>query len=82
MEAMRQSWTDERLDEFRESVNRQFASVDKRFDETNRRMDAGFTQLNERLDGLHRVLLQTMVAFGVGLLGLIAALIGVIATQL
>lgn len=82
MEAMRQSWTDERLDDFRESV-------DRRFDETNQRMDAGFAQVNGRLDsiddrlaGLHRVLLQAAVAFGVGILSLVAAMLGVIATQL
>jgi tetrahydromethanopterin S-methyltransferase subunit G len=82
MEAMRQSWTDERLDDFR-------GSVDRRFDETNQRMEAGFAQVNSRLDsiesrlaGLHQMLHQATVAFGVGLLGLIAALIGVIAVRL
>jgi hypothetical protein len=39
MEAMRQSWTDERLDDFRGEVNRRFDGVDRRFDEVDRRFD-------------------------------------------
>jgi hypothetical protein len=78
----RESWTDERLDDFRGEANRQF-------DETNQRMVAGFNQVNGRLDSiddrlasLHRMLLQAAVALVVGLLGVIAALLGMIATQL
>ncbi|MBK5219259.1 MAG: hypothetical protein JJE35_05685 [Thermoleophilia bacterium] len=89
MEAMRESWTDERLDDFR-------ANVDRRFDEVNQHMDAGFTRvdgelrringrldaINDRLDGMHRVMFQAAVALVVGLLGTMAALVGVIATQI
>jgi hypothetical protein len=39
MEAMRQSWTDERLDDFRGEVNRRFDEVDRRFEEVDRRFD-------------------------------------------
>jgi len=79
MEAMRQSWTDERLDDFR-------VSVDRRFDETNQRMELGFAEVkgelqrvNDRLDDLHRVLLRGMVALVVGLLGVMVALVAVMA---
>jgi len=79
MEAMRQSWTDERLDDFRESV-------DRRFDETNQRMESGFAEVkgelqrvNDRLDGLHHVLIRGMVALVVGLLGVMVALVAVMA---
>ena len=88
MEAMRQSWTDERLDDFRGEVNRRFDEVDGRVDSEWQRIGDS-TQVNGRLDsiddrlaGFQRVLLQAAVAFGVGLLGVLAALIGVIATQL
>jgi len=93
MEAMRQSWTDERLDDFRTDVDRRFDEVDrrfdevderfdkvdKRFDEMNQRMDAGFARVDERLDGLHRVLSQAAVALIVGLLGTMAALVAIVA---
>jgi hypothetical protein len=46
MESMRQSWTDARLDDFRQDVDKWFDAVDARFDETNRRMDAGFARVD------------------------------------
>ncbi len=72
---MREAWTDERLDD-----------LNNRVDDLARRMDAGFdrvhdelrdlrSEMNSRFDSLQR----TMIQFG-GLL--IAALIGLIATQL
>lgn len=50
MEAMRQSWTDERLDDFRGEVNRRFDEVNRRFDEVDQR----FEQVDhcfDRVDG-------------------------------
>jgi hypothetical protein len=46
MEAMRQSWTDDRLDDFRGEVNRRFDDVDRRFDKVDRR----FEQVDRRFD--------------------------------
>ncbi len=42
----RESWTDERLDDFRGEVNRRFDEVYRRFDETDRRID----ETNRRID--------------------------------
>jgi tetrahydromethanopterin S-methyltransferase subunit G len=39
MHVMRESWTDERLDDFRNEVSRRFDEVDRRFDVVNRRFD-------------------------------------------
>jgi hypothetical protein len=89
MEAMRQSWTDERLDDLNRNVDRRFAEVDRRFDEVDRRfdrVDERFdrvddefremrVEMNARFDSLQRTMLQMS-----GLV--VAALIGVIATQL
>lgn len=57
MEAMRQSWTDDRLDDFRAETQRRFAQVDKRFDKVEgqiedlgKRMDARFDAMDARLD--------------------------------
>jgi hypothetical protein len=75
MYRMRESWTDERLDDFRDEVNRRFDGVDRRFD----KVDAELHRVNDRLDGLHRTLLQ--IAGGT-IATLIAGFAGVIATQL
>jgi hypothetical protein len=78
----RVSWTDERLDDFRSDVNRRFDEVDRRFDEVYRRFDkveAELHRVNDRLDGLHRTLLQMA---GATIATLIAGFAGIIATQL
>jgi hypothetical protein len=76
----RESWTDARLDDFRGEMNRRFdevyrrfGEVDKRLDETNERMEAGFARINDRLDALYHLLFRGMIAFGVGVFGVIAA---------
>lgn len=61
---MRNSWTDERLDD-----------LNGRVGELGQRMDLGFSEVNRRIDGLQR----TMILVGGGI---VAALIGVLATQL
>jgi hypothetical protein len=75
MYKVRESWTDERLDDFRDEVNRRFDEVDRRFD----KVDAELHRVNDRLDGLHRTLLQ--IAGGT-IATLIAGFAGLIATQL
>jgi len=69
---MRQSWTDERLDD-----------LSQRMDEGFRRVDADVrelrTEMNARFDNLNRTLLQLGGGLGGGV---VVALIGLIATQL
>ncbi|HEX2096642.1 MAG TPA: hypothetical protein VHF50_04675 [Solirubrobacterales bacterium] len=53
MEAMRQSWTDERLDDFRGETARHFADVDRRFEQVDRRfeqVDRRFDRLEDRME--------------------------------
>jgi septation ring formation regulator EzrA len=53
MEAMRQSWTDDRLDAFRGETQLRFDQVDKRFDEVDRRfgeVDRRFEEVDKRFD--------------------------------
>lgn len=64
MEAMRETWTDARLDDLNHKV-----------DEGFRRMDARFEGLDKRIDGLQRTLI---IANG----AIVAALIGLLATQI
>jgi len=97
MEAMRQSWSDDRLDDLNKRVDDGFARVDGQF----ARVDAQFARLDSKIDaaaaelrqemqmGFHQVnsrfnaMQQTMIRIGGGLIGvLIAAGAGLIATQL
>ena len=86
MEAMRNSWTDDRLDDFARHVDRRFDEVDRRFDEVNGRLDrledrieAGFAKVDTRIDALHHAMnrsiiqvgLMLMVTLALGFLGLI-----------
>jgi len=60
MHLMRESWTDERLDDFRgevghrfDEVDRRFSAVDKRFDEIDKRfdkVDERFEKVDQRFE--------------------------------
>jgi hypothetical protein len=89
MEAMRQSWSDDRLDGLNEKVDLRFDRVDQRFDEVDKRFDRVERdhrefrlemkefrmEMNGRFDSMQRTMLQIG---GV----VMAALLGIIATQL
>jgi hypothetical protein len=94
MEAMRQSWSDDRLDDLSDRmgagfdrVDRSIARLDAKIDtkigassaELRREMQMGFHQINARFDAMQ----QTMIRVGAGLIGvLVASAAGLIATQL
>ena len=86
MYKMRESWTDERMDDFRDEVSRRFDDVDKRFDKVDAEfrdlrteMNTRFDRLDARFDGLQRTMLQ----IAGGTIGtLIAGFAAVVATQL
>jgi len=68
---MRSTWTDSRLDD----LNGRVAGL-------GNRMDAGFDRVNGRIDSLQRTIIQVGGALAVVFVGLIAAMLGLIATQL
>lgn len=78
----RESWTDERLDDFRGEVNRRFDGVDRRIEETNQLMDAGFARIDAKFDALQRTLMQIGFVLAAAVLGMFASVLGLIATQL
>jgi hypothetical protein len=43
----RESWTDERIDDFKENVNQRFDQVDKRFDQVDKRFELVEKQIAE-----------------------------------
>lgn len=78
----REKWTDDRLDDLNKKVDNGFLKVDVRFGEVNARfdrletrMDKQFGELNQRFDRMQFALIGSAAA-------IIAALIGLIATQL
>jgi hypothetical protein len=75
MEAMRESWTDERLDDFRAETARRFDTLERRMDDGFDRADAELRAVNAKIDALQRTMLQIGG-------GVIVALVGLIATQL
>ena len=64
----RQTWTDERLDEFKASVNQRFDEVDKRLDW----MDGDIRELRQTVIQGFFVLIGVMVSGFAALAGLIA----------
>jgi hypothetical protein len=68
METMRESWTDERMDDLSHRVDQGFERVDADIRELR-------TEMNTRFDAMQRTLFLAAA-------GIVAALIGLIATQL
>jgi tetrahydromethanopterin S-methyltransferase subunit G len=75
----RERWTDDRLDDLNKKVDDGFQEVGARFDRLEARfearMDKQFGELNQRFDRMQFTLIGSAAA-------IIAALIGLIATQL
>jgi DNA anti-recombination protein RmuC len=81
---MRESWTDERLDDFRGEVNRRFDDVYRRFDKVDKRFDKvddQFDRVHDRLDGLHKVLIFTVLSLMSATLAGYGALIALVITR-
>jgi hypothetical protein len=86
MQTMRETWSDERLDDLNGKVDRGFERIDAglrslraetraEFTAMRGEMKAGFEKVDGRFEAMYRLMLQ----LGGGVL---AALIGLIATQL
>jgi len=75
---MRESWTDERLDDFAKHVDHRFDEVDRRLD----KVDTELNRVNDRLDGLHHAVIHAIIAMTVAILAGYAVLGALIVTQL
>jgi hypothetical protein len=115
MESMRESWTDKRLDDLNDKVDRGFERIDadlrllrvetrtefttlrgemqsgfeavrgemqSGFEAVRGEMKSGFERSDERFDALHRLMIRFCGLMLAALIGLIAPLIGLVATQL
>jgi hypothetical protein len=70
----RQAWTDERLGEFKESVNKRFDEVDERLD----RMDEDIRELRVAVNGVQRVMAQGFIGICTIMIAGFTALSGVL----
>ncbi len=81
MYRMKESWTDERLDDLNAKVDRGFEKVDAHFTEMEQRLDQRFDRIERHFEGIDQRIFQTLLGlaglqittFGV-LLGFIVAL--------
>ncbi|HXV05114.1 MAG TPA: hypothetical protein VFP23_04350 [Solirubrobacterales bacterium] len=74
---MRESWTDERLDDLNNKVDRGFDRLDADFRAMRAEMQARFAQMDARFDAMQRMLIQIgggmIVTFVVGFASLLIA---------
>jgi tetrahydromethanopterin S-methyltransferase subunit G len=75
MHLMRESWTDARLDDLNEKVDRGFAKVDERFEKIDERFERLETKIDAKFDALYKFMLQAV-------LGTMAIMVGGFATLL
>jgi hypothetical protein len=71
MEAMRSTWTDSRLDEFKDQVNANFSDLGQRVD-----------RQSDRIDRLQHTILIVGGGLFAAFVAVLAAIIGLIATQI
>lgn len=70
----REQWTDQRLDDLKESVNQRFDQVDKKFEqvdmdirELRSDMKTGFAEVNARFDAMQRMMVVGFVTLFTGI---------------
>ncbi len=68
---------DRRFDRFQDDVDRRFEEVDKRFDKVDRELH----RINDRLDGLHKVLIYAILTLGSTTVAGWAAMVALIITR-
>ena len=74
----RESWTDERLDEFRKRIDERFDRVDERFNEVDARlgkMEERFHKNDRRFESQNRILIFGVIAMSSAYIAGFAALV-------
>ena len=82
---MRSTWTDSRLDDFKNAVDSRFDDRNDRLGELSARVDGLSTRvdgLGGRIDGLQHTMVQGFIALTVAMFTGFIALAGLIVTQL
>jgi tetrahydromethanopterin S-methyltransferase subunit G len=71
-------WTEGRLDELSDKVDRGFEKVDQRFERVDRRLE----RIDARLDGMQRTMVQAAIGMTAAILASFGGIIALIATQI
>jgi hypothetical protein len=82
MESVREAWTDERLDDQTERMDRGFDRVDRDIRDLRSEVTIRFDRMETRFESMERSMMQAVVALSVGMLAGFGGLAGLIATQL
>jgi hypothetical protein len=89
MEAVRDKWTDDRLDDLNKRVDAGFTRVDERFGQVDAEfralrseMNARFDHMDARFDAMQRTMAQGVVALSAAMIAGFAGVMGLLATQL
>ena len=75
MEAMREAWTDERLDDLANRMDRGFDKVDAQFERVDRRFEA----IDSHLQSIQKTMVQAAFGISAAFVAGFAALAGLIA---
>lgn len=86
-------WTEGRLDDLSDKVDRRFERIDERLDRLDEKIERGFERIderfdrefgrvNDRLDSIQRAMIYAMVSITGGILAGFSAILVLIATQL
>ncbi len=62
VQTMRESWTDERLDDLKERIDERFDQVDLRFAQVEARVTEGLARVDADIRGLRRMMAQGFIA--------------------
>ena len=82
MEAMRKSWTDERLDDFRTDVGRRFDELDQRFDRGFGKVEVELHRINDRLDTMNKAIIYGAITVSGSMVAGFVAMSALVVTQL
>jgi hypothetical protein len=79
---MRSTWTDSRLDEFKNRVDERLNGLDNRIGELSTKVGEMDTRLTGRIDSLQHTIMLVGGGLFAAFVAVLAAIIGLIATQL
>ena len=79
---MRSTWTDSRLDEFKNRVDERLNGLDNRISELSAKVSEMDTRLTGRIDSLQHTMVQAFIALMVAMFTGFIGLAGLILTQL
>jgi len=82
MYLMRETWTDARLDYFRDEVNRRFDKVEGEICELRGEVKELRNDMKSGFESVHRAMVHGVIALSAAYIAGFAAMVGLFATQL